>query len=425
MTMTRPLKILCTDDPPRFQAGVTLVVDRAFLGCLVFPKVKVRREVRRELAVIERFALQAGLRLGEFGARDIQEITSVPEHAAHRFLQRLVRAKALLQRDEDRYEIRREAAELALVEAVTREEVVAEQDFLWLPRSDDWIAFPERDESFQRLVSLQPIGKAPVPREHRGISFAQRLESSIQQKEVWGLPENVVGVAAKPEDEEARLPEVCPAFFCEGKLHDGNGAGELRLCLEGQPGKRDRSAPRVWTSFPTTTRLCQDWRALAEAPAREEYLDAVASAAGLHRDEIGEVRRSVPSEYVLAIQIGAARRLFADRVPLLEEFGLQVCSPEETSVAVRVRLEPAAPALAAPFAIDAAVVDVLSNARDLPLAEAIEAAIIRARATYSLAAHAAKSVDAGSVLDRLWSLQHYAFIYRTRAETDFPYDGAH
>jgi hypothetical protein len=364
------------------------------------PVIKV---VRDRLSVVERFIIEAALDLGSIAAIDVAEVTGLQPDLAARVIAR-VAAVGVLEPDEDAEAFRpvTPAAANALTDAELRQYHHAELTFLYLPRTDDLIAFePGSGKTRPPLLNrVAPVYQAPLPAELVGAKTAEFLEARIAAGTLLGLPDWLHG----PEPSAERLPETCPAYRCRGHLRGGGKGPVLRLV---DATRTDRVQPFASAGEATGLTAWLSVQAESLTGAFAQWDEPVLSPHRLDGDDDTAYGCDVPGDL--------ARKMMTDGLPLSRPLGLAI-HDEEARLRIGVRLRPADLPSRELFALDQAVAAVLAVPLRSLDADRLSAAVSAAGAAYDC------ELVAGQVRDELWRRRQFFHVYQLRAADDFAYD---
>jgi hypothetical protein len=396
-----------SDSVPR---NASVVIREALVPMLLWPSVPVLRRIYEELTVVDRFVAEAAVALAPMRAEDVEEVTTIPRDAVVRIAGRLV-GLGLLRAEGADYHPVEEAVRNALRQRAVPEERRGSMTFLYLPHSDDLIAFPV-GPGLSRPPLLQkadPAEVAPLPRELAGARRADVLRARIQSGRAAGLPPEVVDVLDDPTDDA--LPPSCPAYRCRGHVKSGDD-GRLVLEVLDRDGKKTAQ----WTLSGATGQAAQ-WIALASRAAD-------AGAAWTADGGTVQVRQDEPAAWTYALDSGAAQAATRDGVRLGDPAGLEIHDGDRREddrvvVVVNARFEPLDRRATRVFALDDAIHAVVDQDPAGVSADSVARATAAARARYGLAPDALTGAE---VTESLWTGRHYRHVYGLRAAKDFPYD---
>jgi hypothetical protein len=380
------------------------VVVEALVPMLLWTSVPVVRRVDEELTIIDRFVVESALALAPMRAEDVEELTGVPREVVNRIAGRLT-GLGLLRGTGGAYYAVEDPARMALGQHSVPKYRQASLTFLYLPYSDDLIAFPPgpRQADPPLLQRATPAESAPTPPELAGADRTEALRARILVREVAGLPDDIVD-AADPGAAH-RIADICPAYRCRGWVRGSGTDTTLVLGIRDNDGRET-----VQVSLRGAVRQAAKWSAIGEQ----------ASAAGLSWTASGgqvTAYRESPLDWVYRLDGAAADAAMAD-VALSAEARLEIHA-DECVLAVGARFAPLDAAASRRFALDHAIRAVAgTDARRLNH-DVLTAAVDQARAGYELTAD---ELTEAEVADRLWSDGHYWHVYALRSQRDFRYD---
>ncbi|WP_432904033.1 hypothetical protein ACQP1S_06285 [Micromonospora matsumotoense] len=374
----------------------------------------VTKVVSDQLAVIERFVIEAALHLGEISSGDIAEVTGLPPDLAERVTARVAAAGALepaatapegSAATASVYQPVRPAATEILSSAELREYHRAHLLLMYFPRTGDLVAFDTDSKGFDPSLihRLTPAFDAPLPPETAGLPVGDFLQSKISAGTVVGLPDWVHSA----ESDAGDLPETCPAYRCRGYLkRDGKGP-VLRLLDARRPDKYPLTLPS---------------RIMAQATGLgawfEAELAAFDTAFSCWGAPLPGPRLAPPAEggvWECALPAGLTQAMIADELPVSRPLSL-ANHDQEITLRVPVRLSPADEAANALFAVDHAAATLLAEPPNQLAATKLAAATQAAADEYG---HQPTEYD---VVAELWRRRQFFQVYALRAVEDFSYD---
>lgn len=379
---------------------------------LLWPSVPVIRRIYEELTVVDRFVVEAALTFAPMRAEDVEEITTIPKDAVVRITGRLASLGLLRVDGADYYPVDA-AAQKALQESAVPEDRKTSMTFLYLPHSDDLIAFPtglgrSRPPLLQKA---KPVAIAPLPREVAGAARADLLRTRIQSGRVAGLPPDIVDVVDDTSDEA--LPPSCPAYRCRGHVKS-NDDGKLVLDVLDRDGKKTAQ----WT-LSGAIEQANEWAALAM-----RALDAGNSWTAMG-GEVQVIQEGLGA-WMYVLDAVAADAAAQDGLRLSEPAGLEIHDGDRREndrvvVAVNARFVPLDHDATAVFALHHAIRAVVDQDTGSVSALTVKEATAAARTAYGLENDA---LTESEVADSLWTNKHYRHVYALRSAKDFPYDRA-
>ena len=373
------------------ELGITFVVEQAWLPMVVLSGVKAVVQGRQSISMMERFVLEALLRLETLELHELQEIASIPPELGAWLLgslrQRgLVRdAGAAFAPDTGRCVAALESGELP-VERLER------RDLLWFPETDEVVALKSATEVLRTLRRLAPCGSWPMPLGWRGKTRAALLDEPLSARRFYGdAAADIVAI----QDDTVVQGEQLPAYRCSAATALDGRAGSWRLELWGVTHKkRESDGTRETISIPLPVPPLP----IVIAGWRQRMLDARTQVASVLQRELGfSVGPDGSAGFSASLSAPEASRLAQDRL-LSELFGLRVRIDDEFQCLVPLRCSPADDAAAHVFAIDHMTRTVLSENRAYPEAD---------------------GVSRRDVLGRLWQLRFFKPLYDLREAADF------
>lgn len=406
--------------PPAVPDGTVAVTAGRLLPCLVWNDVEVIEETKRELTLVERFIIKAGLELEQLAPLDIEETISLPKRIVYRLLVRLCVARIFAPIENGRFEVLRENAERAVQERSASERRPGKLSFIFLPRTDDLIAFHAGSAELQRLFRLKGVYKAPVPASAAGMSRASLLRERIQQRRIVNLPGEIVDAANNTSPDDT-ISALCPAYTCRGEWMESDGRTKMRMWLAGL-GKRGQESEQ-YLELDDAAGLKTLWQGTLDALAAPSGLKAAEGAIAKHfylpAEHSAELVQRAPSCYAAGLTKPAVAAAFGKGIGLLHHFGLAI-NGQEWGTEINVGFEPKTKAAAVLFATDRAAA-LVSRIPTLGRGD-IESAIREGAGHYKLNEEHAQLVTPESVLDRLWQLGSFHLVYSLRTLDDFTYE---
>jgi hypothetical protein len=399
--------------PPDVADEPLVVITEALLPIFDWIDVPVVRAVEHKLSAVERFLIEAALRLGDLDVEDIEELTGLPEEATRRISGHLCEI-SVLAAQYGRYVANEEAA----VATLTRESLVELRPdvltFVVLPRSGDAIAFEHKQgrTAPPQISRLDPVASAPVPGTYRDATRTAMLRALAEARRVADLPEDVTEIAAPAAEEP--VPDICPVYRYAGRLRLRAGQVRATGYIYGERGEE-----RVRLDLSRAGHLIDYWLNQAELLYLTETFEAVCREIGCSPAD-AKARRAGASHWAFQVNSTGARDLTRRGVRLCRPGGLEILSPDgPTKIEVAASFEPADAEAAISFAADAAA-DLLE---ELPPDSLTPADLGQAVVT----ACEAHQVQAGpetehEVRTRLWARGHQYLVYKLRAGEDFSYD---
>jgi hypothetical protein len=389
-----------------------VVITEALLPIFNWSDVPVVRAVEQKLSAVERFLIEAALRLGDLDVEDIEELTGLPEEATRRIAGHLCEIAVLTAQD-GRYIANEEAA----LATLARESLVElRQDvltFVVLPRSGDALAFEHKQgrAAPPQMNRLDPAANAPVPDNYRDATRAAMLRALIQARQVADLPEDLAEIAEPGNDEP--VPEVCPAYRYAGRLRLRSGQVKVTGHIYGERGE-----DRIRLDLTRADRLIDYWLNQAELLYLTETFEAACKEIGCSPTD-AKARRVGASHWAFQVSSTGARDLIRRGVRLCRPGGLELLSPDRTTkIEVVASFEPAGADAAITFAVDAAA-DMLEELPPDSLTPAdLGQAVVTACAAHQVEAGPETEYD---VRMRLWTRGHQYLVYKLRAGEDFGY----
>jgi len=404
------------DAPTHVGDDTLVVVIEALIPMFLWLAVPVVRAVEHKLSAIERFLIEAALALGEVSARDVAEVTALPDEATHRIAGHLCTTGVLEARPEHYLPIQ-DAARAALDREVIIEHRSDQLSFLVLPETDDILAFEHRQGRPQppKLNPPTNVGVAPLPEGMRGLTRGTLLRHRVQARQVAGLPDDIVDIADPPDD--PLLDDTCPTYRCRGRLRQRPGRVTARVDVYGDGNDRHEPIPLSGAEG-----LIYYWLAQADLPATPEVASLAWTATAGDAPTVDQASppdlvRTGSTRWTFRLDEAAAHDAVGRGRRLAQPGGVRITDPDGTTkTEVTVDFEPVDQPAAAVFVVEEAVQDLLDIVA--PTSADVSAAIVKACASHGLPAEAVAEDD---VRDRLWQHGHYLLIYRLRDAEDFSY----
>jgi len=252
-----------------FQTDVssdTLAITRCWLPMQLFSNVQVTVETRQEMTFLERFAVEALLKLESVTTKDFMEIASVPPELGRWLLTSLAQKQLAIRGDRgytpvvDRCEHALEHSSLP----VSRNE---HRDCLWFPKSNEVVVLRDCGPLQRGLRSMQPVGQYP---HQEGIAASPRtviLRSALNA----GLVQEDSGAVITNFDAEGVTDESCPAYTARVTLSPPDEIEDWKVTLV---GRKKGKAKKGETSSMVEVPLSICYLAGMAEQLRQQYRDA-------------------------------------------------------------------------------------------------------------------------------------------------------
>lgn len=373
------------------EPGVDFIVEQAWLPMVALDGVKVVVQADQRISLMERFVLEALLRLETLELHELQEIASIPPELGAWLIGSL-RQKGLVREAGTAFAPDTERCVAALESGQHPVERSEQRDLLWFPESDEVVVLESATRLFRGLRRLKPSRRWPVPPGWQGKTRAALLAEPFNAKRFHG---DGVADIVTIQDDTVVQGEQCPAYRCSAAttLEGCAGSWRLDLCgIERATHARD-TAPETLSlplPIPPLPRLISTWqRWLLDAKPQMdvELQRELGIAVGL----VG------PSGFIASLSAPETTRLAQNRL-VSESFGLRVRIDDEFQCIVPLRCSPADDAASRLFAVDRVVRDLLSGKRCDP--ECV-------------------GVSRQDLLNRLWQLRFFKPLYDLRETADF------
>ncbi|MEH1126468.1 hypothetical protein [Micromonospora sp. CPCC 206061] len=392
--------------PPKLPRGAIAEVTEVLLPIHLW-RAPVTKVVPQGLSTVEQFVIEAALDLGDITVTDVAEVTGLPPELAARITARVAAVGVLAPIPGTEappagpvYQPVSPAAEQALAKAALHEFHRAHLTFMYLPRTDELLAFEggEGGPGAPLVHRLASAYHAPMPAGVAGADSAEFLNARISAGTVLGLPDWVH--AAEPD--ESRLPETCPAYRCRGHLKADQGA-----VLQLVDANKSRRTQQV--GFAKVAVGLSGWLASLAGSLDGAF-------AGWGTPSLSPQRLTPDGGgWSFSLTDELARAVLDADLPLTRPLGLSI-RDEEAVLSVGVRLMPADDGARATFALDRAVGVVLA----VPLEQLHTAALAAAMAAAVTDYDVAPTTD--EVRAELWHRRQFFRLYALRAADDFAYD---
>lgn len=372
--------------------GVDISIEKAWLPVIVLDGVAVTVQTQQPISKMERFVLEAVLRLGTLEARELNEIASIPADLADWLLESL-RQKRLLVAAGGKFEPDVERCAAALEACQLAVERVERRDLLWFPETDEVVALESSGDVIREIRKIMPSGSWPVPLRWRDRTRAAVLDEPRRAGRFYGHSANaIVGIS----DATAVKGETFPAYVCSAAASASAVDGEWRLRVHGvkRRGKRlDTQTPEmisVALQVPRLPALVERWR--------RRILDARAAV-------VGELQRAhgfcaQPTEEIeLSVCLRESEAQALSRENLIAEVaGVKIRIDDEFEYTLPLHCSPANEGAARVFAVDRAVRRFLSDGRNTGEPDDVPQEIL---------------------MRRLWELKLFKPLYDLREAEDF------
>jgi len=382
----------------------SIAVRCGWLPMAVWEGVRVRVTSSRGLTLMERFAIECLLELGECGADDLLAVASIPEELSNWLMSSLAQRALAYPAGQDRFVPSRAECETALTEGRVPVESEEERTFLWFPETEEFVCLPESRTLMLQLREIGPIGQFPLHERWKREKRARLISDALEQNHVYG---HEVAAIRDVLDQCVIEQNMCPAYQCRTVLPPGF-EGQWSVTLQGyrrqkrqadvagaDSAAREHNLTETQLSLPFLPKLAEHWRNSLNsniATVRSECaslglaglsFDGSSCQAGIDRDSASEMAR---------------RRLLANR------FSLDVAIDRKIEFGVPLLVSPSDNSAEQLFALDDAIRQLLAAPH---AAEAI-ASLFNGRPLSRQAA-----------LDRLWQLKLFGTLYEIREPEDF------
>jgi len=382
----------------------SIAVRCGWLPMAVWEGVRVRVTSSRGLTLMERFAIECLLELGECGADDLLAVASIPEELSNWLMCSLAQRSLAYPAGKDRFVPSRAECETALTEGRVPVETEEERTFLWFPETEEFVCIPGSRTLMLQLREIVPIGQFPLHERWKRERRARLISDALKQNHVYG---HEVAAIREVLDPCVIDQDMCPAYQCRTVLPKGF-EGRWSVTLQGyrrqkqqadvaglNSANRERNLTETQLSLPVLPKLAERWmNSLNSIIATVRSECASLGLAGLsfngsscHADIDGDSAREM-----------ARRRLLANR------FSLEITIDREIDFGVPLLVSPSDNSAEQLFALDDAIRQLLAAPHD---AEA-------------LASHFdVHPLSRQATLDRLWQLKLFSTLYEIREPEDF------
>lgn len=405
---------------PKIPRSATVLIKEALVPMHLWTSVPVVKCIDEELTIVDRFVLEAALSLAPMYARDVEEVTQIPEDAVTRIAGRLT-GLGLLRSDGGAYWAEADAAYDALTKQSAPRYATAWLSFLYLPDGDDLVAFSAGpgQTAVPMLNRVAPISGKALASDVAGVPLTEFIGQRIRSGTVARLPEDIVDVVEEvtSADEHGnddgpihvqRVPDTCSVYRCAGHVKRQGDDVTLVLQIKGRAGNREKCV------IPGAVGQANIWESIdVQVPDAVEDWDG--------RIAIEKIT-SASWRFILD-EVAADSAAWRD-VPISEPGGLSITELPSCIVEVEIEFEPEDSAAARIFALDHAVREVTETAYE----SITGSRNILARAAESGAARFAEYGPGGlpvtgkDVEERLWAGNHFRHVYAIREAEDFAYD---
>ncbi|MFF4625281.1 hypothetical protein [Nonomuraea jabiensis] len=386
---------------------VVAVVTEALVPIVFWPRVTIVRAIDEELTIVERFLLEAALRLGKVTNELIEEVTDLPSDVLDALFDGLV-SFGLLAKEGTGHVPQTEEVEQTLLRGTLRRHSQDTCTIAFLPQTDEAVAYGVPLTGRRRRSAPAPSLSAPVDKAYAPVGSramgrrpSEILQNLLARKRIARLPADVIQVMGDPD--EPPLPERCPAYRVDGVVRDRDGMPrlDLRIATGDQQTRIDLSGADA---------LAARWTYQARFLEDPEGLEHAAAALGCEARDV-TLRSDKAGHWEVWLNERAATAAAAQRSLTLFG-GFNVVHIEDV-VTINVELRPADNAAAKLFALDQAAARVRGNGTEAVLE------ILRAAAREFDLPETALSRDA--LIGRLWTLAQYDLVYSLRESEDFAY----
>jgi hypothetical protein len=418
------LRVRPATGSPR-STGTVLDLPRAYVPVFLWPSVPVLMRREQRLNLIERFALQAAQELGTVTAKELGELTGLPERAVGPLLRRLLAIGVLEASEPGSY------APTSKVAFVLQEETIilaeeAIQDFAYFPVSDELLALNVSRAVRTRLFHprMRPVLTMPVAPPLCDQSACAIVNRHLDAGTALGRLPTLLR-ALEPERPEP-IGDLCPVFEASPVLcrkDEENARHRVDLTFRAPRVAGEAGDPwTVKTRFVGVDGLADGWQRLAGLTRHPEVVPLLwqalaAPEAALDRTELAKlsVEEIQSPRYALSLPEAAARTLQHRAGPLGREEWVRL-EEDLATVLIGLELRPADDAAAALFALDDA-----ASLLDGDPSPGYRAAIDTAARRFGLSFGADHAPTPEQVRDRMWELKYYQAVYALREKEDFDY----
>lgn len=330
-------------DPP---SGVVAVLPEVLVPMRWWRGVAMRRAEPVSMTPLERFTLELALATGRADPNEFFEITGLPGALLPIAARRLVTARALVPTDGG-YLPQQQVAEHAARRQTVYEQRHASLDLILLPRTGDLLAFDPRSSGLRAVEALRPrsAGRAPVPADLVGTSFAAYLRVRLQSRTVSGIGEDIVDVGQLAAESPMIPNGLCPVYRCQGELRQ-EGERYLPVVKLSSGGNSEPVA----LALPGADGLARKWLGLADAvddPAVRARAWAVVTGRNTHTAPRAE--RTAPARWTCGLSADDARHLAAQGQNLALPIGIAI---HDEDAVIEVTIDIAGTDQEADFLID-------------------------------------------------------------------------
>jgi hypothetical protein len=371
--------------------GVDIVVEQAWLPMVIFDGVKVVTKSDQSISMMERFVLEALLRLQTLEVRELQEIASIPPELGAWLLASL-RQKGLVRNVGDGFAPVVECCTTALASGQLPIKRTDKRDLLWFPETDEVVVLKSSTATIRSLRKLKPSGSWSIPPNKRGKTRAALLDEPLKAGRIHGHnADSILGIP----DETPVTDEKIPAYVCSAATSSRVEAGPWHIEVLGLKRERrdaDQQPERVSVTLPVPRLpiLIDSWR-------RRTIETRAAVADDFKR--IQGVSAQPHGEFGLRVDLGVSEaQVFARERLLAEVFGVTVRIDDEFAFVVPLRCNPADEGATQLFAVDSVIRGLLSDTCTDPTSY---------------------GVRRESILNRLWQLRMFKPLYDLREAEDF------
>lgn len=238
--MSQNISLKWLKSPPMFNNSELVKIVEGYLPVLPIPRVKMRKEQRREIKSVERFILKAIDEVEGVSPQELFEASGVPQSVIKLILEDMIRAAVIGRNQSGSLSVSRSAKNEIFENnggsVVCHEDV--DVGFLLLPLTDDIIALSgnARRGALKSLVGLKPNGQVLVPKGFGDVSVKDYLSDKFFRGEIAGLDSSFLEVVDVYSQDV--FPSIAPVYEYKGKIkrdHEGLESFEIEFASRSGP----------------------------------------------------------------------------------------------------------------------------------------------------------------------------------------------
>jgi len=404
-----------TDIYPKGDPQMLLSIWEINLPILIWRNLSVNYEKAEKLTLLKKFILESAIQMEVFTASDIEEITSIPDHAIKRILIFMKRIGLLTQLQDGQYSPIKEKVTQSLSEDAYKISEPKSVPFIYLPETDDLIicesSMNVQLASFDRL---KPALSYPIDVNISKNTVHDFVNERIKARQVINLPDEVISVVMPSQS--SKISNPCSAFHCNGYIkHDPQNNRQFAELRIYDAGLRQRTPLTLRIDWPS--KLISKWTDISDKALSNDYTPALSKAIGLEKKMLRSQPKREGINLYISLDSNEAEEVYAKH-SLAEPLGIVIQVEDFARFEFAVFMTPDDKEAANVFITDTIIQSILHVPLEEICLEQIHKVANDTLAQFNLAeVNIDKTVE--NVLKRMWSIGHYKEIYKLREKEDF------